>query len=117
MTDPEGEEAEVSTQAKDVEDVEAWSGSESNRFDLPGQADIRVAAEIKDQCREALDGTGDVRVDCGAVERVDAAVLQCLGSLARSLADSSRALKLVERTEAFDRAVDLLGFEELLAGT
>lgn len=114
MTDPESEEAEVLTQAKDAE---TWSGSESNRFDLPGQADIRVAAEIKDQCREALDGTGDVRVDCGAVERVDAAVLQCLGSLARSLADSSRALKLVERTESFDRAVDLLGFEELLAGT
>jgi anti-anti-sigma regulatory factor len=81
---------------------------------LPSQADIRSAAEIHAQCCAALEATGDVQVGCGAVERIDAAVLQCLGSLAKSLVESSRRLELVDRTEPFDRAVQLLGFDELL---
>lgn len=90
---------------------------QDNQLDLPGMADIRMAGDIVAQCRTALEASGDVVVNCAMVERVDAAVLQCLGSLATSLGESSRQLRLVERSESFDRAVELLGFEPALGGS
>ena len=103
--------AEVSTDAGSAAGIEADLAG----FDLPVCADIRMAAEIRDQCLAALSATGDVRVGCGHVERVDAAVLQCLGALALGLSQVDRGLELVDRTLPFDRAVDLLGFGPLLA--
>ena len=88
---------------------------EPTRIDLPACADIRVAAELRDRCLGALQDTGDVRIGCGDVDRVDAAVLQCLGALAVGLGEVGRRLEFTDRTEAFDRAVALLGFDELLA--
>ncbi len=60
------------------------SGSPT-RFELPCQADIRLGTEIQARCRAALDAEGDVQLDCEGVERVDAAVLQCLEALAGGL--------------------------------
>ncbi len=84
------------------------------RFALPATADIRVVTEILALCRRALDAEGDVTVDCADVERVDAAALQCLGALQRSLAEAERLLTFAEPTAAFRRAVDVLGFDVLL---
>lgn len=88
--------------------------SEATRIELPANADIRVGAEILGWCRAALEAEGDVRVACDSVERIDAAVLQCLTSLARSLRQADRRLELVEPSEPFSRTVDLLGFTALL---
>ncbi len=83
------------------------------RFELPVQADIRLGTEIQARCRAALDGEGDVQLDCEAVERVDAAVLQCLESLAGGLRAADRRLEVLNPSAAFRRAVDLLGFAAL----
>lgn len=84
---------------------------------LPAQADIRLGAEIQAQCRAALETTGDVTVDCQAVERVDAAVLQCLAALGDGLRQGGRRLILQGRTPAFDRSVEVLGFGRLFDGS
>lgn len=88
------------------------SGSPA-RFELPVQADIRLGTEIQARCRAALDAEGDVQLDCEGVERVDAAVLQCLETLAGGLRASGRRLELVNPSVAFSRAVDILGFSAL----
>ncbi len=101
----------------DAAPAEATAAEEEpGRFTLPSQADIRLAAEIHEQCQAALETSGNVQIDCGLVERVDAAVLQCIGSLAGSLRQGARELELIDRTESFDHAVSVLGFEEVLVG-
>lgn len=86
----------------------------STRFALPATADIRSVADILGQCRSALEAVGEVVVDCGGVERIDAAVLQCLGALHTSLAEADRPLTFAAPSTAFCRAVEVLGFEPLL---
>lgn len=82
-------------------------------FELPVQADIRLGTEIQARCRAALDSEGDVQIDCQGVERVDAAVLQCLVALAGDLRAAGRRLEVVDPSAAFSRSVDLLGFTAL----
>lgn len=89
-------------------------GTDQTSLALPAHADIRRAAELHQQCSEALAATGDVTVDCGSVEWIDAAVLQCLAALAVGLYQGDRQLVLVDQTPAFDRAVELLDLESLL---
>lgn len=97
------------TGEKDPADID-----DPTSFELPVQADIRVVTDIQDRCRAALDATGEVQIGCADVERIDAAVLQCIGALANGLRQGSRHLSLTDRSDPFDRAVALLGFEELL---
>ena len=106
------------TQAVRTEDetAEAVDENESVRFELPAQADIRSAAEVYALCRGALEADGDVVVGCQMVERVDAAMLQCLGALADGLRQGGRSLELVEASEPFTRAVSVLGLGPLLTG-
>ncbi|MEM9562497.1 MAG: STAS domain-containing protein [Actinomycetota bacterium] len=93
------------------------SGPAGTSLELPAVADIRVAAEIQARCQAALDSTGDVTVSAASTERVDAAVLQCLAALANGLHQGGRSLHLAESSEAFDRAVDVLGFRRVLTGS
>lgn len=88
------------------------SGSPT-RFELPVQADIRLGTEIQARCRAALEAEGDVEINCESVERVDAAVLQCLAALATGLQAAGRQLAVVDPSAAFGRSVDLLGFASL----
>lgn len=90
------------------------SGSPT-RFELPVQADIRLGTEIQARCRAALEAGGDVELDCEAVERVDAAVLQCLAALAAGLQDADRRLVVINPSSAFNRSADLLGFAALVS--
>lgn len=83
-------------------------------FDLPTNADIRAVGEIVEQCRSALEATGDVRVGCAGVERLDAAVVQCLIALHDGLHQAGRALELVDPSAACVRAVEALGLVDML---
>lgn len=82
---------------------------------LPAQADIRSGEELLARCRAALEAPGDVLVSCEGVERIDAAVLQCLAALADALDGGGRRLVLVDPTPAVDRAIGVLGFGDVLA--
>lgn len=106
-------EAEAGTETDVGTDVEA-EADDPTRFELPATSDIRTAVEIQDRCRAALEADGDVTIGCGSVERVDAAILQCLGSLSRDLVDGGRHLDLTEPSEPFTRAVNVLGFGPVL---
>jgi len=90
------------------------SGSPT-RFALPVQADIRLGTEIQARCRAVLEAEGDVELDCEAVERVDAAVLQCLAALTAGLRAADRQLVVVNPSPDFSRSVDLLGFAALVS--
>lgn len=95
--------------------TDTGSGSgDPTQFGLPAQADVRLAADIQARCRAALEATGDVRIDCEGVERVDASVLQCIGALGNGLRQGDRHLELINQSGAFTRAVELLGFAPLL---
>ncbi|MDG2113352.1 MAG: STAS domain-containing protein, partial [Actinomycetota bacterium] len=98
-------------------DAGSGEAGDPTRIELPGQADIRVAADIHALCLTALEASGEVRIDCAQVERIDAAVLQCLGALAHGLRQGERDLELSGRTDSFDRAVEVLGFRAVLEGS
>jgi anti-anti-sigma regulatory factor len=71
-------------------------------LELAGAVTIRQAADLAHQMGAVLAGGGrTVRIDCRAVEDVDAAILQLLVSVSRSAA----SCELAEPSEAFlDRA-------------
>ena len=87
---------------------------EGASFELPVIADIRVAEEVVARCRAALEAGGDVRVDGGDVERVDAAVVQCLVALHDGLGQAHRRLEFVAPSEALVRALAVAGVGELV---
>lgn len=62
---------------------------------LHGTVDIFLARELLELAKRALDGEGDVRVDCRELERLDTSALQILLALQRQLAEHSRALQLL----------------------
>lgn len=93
----------------------ALAAMSPSRFALPATADIRVVRDVLGLCRSALEAEGDVIVDCGDVERIDAATLQCLGALHRSLAEADRLLTFAGPTDAFCQAVQVLGFDALFS--
>lgn len=96
-------------------DTNRSAGAVPARVELPAFADIRVAADLVEEFRAALAAEGDVEVHCGTVERLDAAVAQCLVALHGGLTQAGRRLHLVERTDAFERALTLVGMTEVMA--
>lgn len=116
-------EPEASTEAESPAEVDEQAQEQASddaedpaSFDLPAQADIRFGADIQAQCRAAIAASGDVQVGCDAVERIDGAVLQSLIAMGIDLRQQGRSVKLVDPSVAFSRAVDLLGFADLLSG-
>jgi anti-anti-sigma regulatory factor len=86
---------------------------------LPAELTIYVAAELRAPWLEWLDaaaGDGAVAlVDGHAVEEIDAAGLQCLLALARSLEARQQRLLLTQPSEALGRACHRLGARHLLS--
>ena len=89
----------------------------STALALPPELTIYTAAETRTAWLAALaeSGDGPLAVDSGAVTEVDAAGVQLLASLARTLAAQQRALQLVEPSAALRGACERLGLSNLLA--
>jgi anti-anti-sigma regulatory factor len=86
---------------------------------LPAEMTIYVAAELRTPWLAWLDGAPATpprrAVDGQAVEEVDAAGLQCLLALARSLDARQQRLRLDQPSEALRLACLRLGAQHLLA--
>jgi len=90
----------------------------STSLQLPAEMTIYVAAELRTPWLAWLDrGAGDAaeaRVDGQAVEEIDAAGLQCLLALARSLDARQQRLRLERPSRALRLACLRLGAQHLL---
>lgn len=84
---------------------------------LPPELTIYTAAETRTAWLAALaePGDGTLALEAGAVSEIDAAGVQLLASLARSLAAQQRTLKLVGPSPALQGACERLGLSDLLA--
>lgn len=88
---------------------------------LPAELTIYTAAELRTQWLEwvaALDpaDAGDALVDAAAVDQVDAAGVQLLAALVRSIAATGLGWRLDAPSDALRAACTTLGLERLLAG-
>ena len=85
---------------------------------LPAEITIHVAAELRASWLGWLEGAAgdaaEVSVDGHAVEDIDAAGLQCLLALARSLASRQQRLRLERPSGALRQACLRLGARHLL---
>ncbi len=84
---------------------------------LPTELTIYTAAETRSAWLAALSegGDGSLAVRAGAVTEIDAAGVQLLASLARTLAAQQRSLQLVEPSDTLRNACERLGLSSLLA--
>ena len=93
----------------------------STPLQLPAELTIYVAAELRSPWLAWLDSeAGDAEVACAdgaAVEDIDAAGLQCLVALARSLAARQQRLRIDAASPALQQACRRLGALHLLAPT
>lgn len=89
----------------------------STALALPPELTIYTAAETRAAWLAALaaPGEGTLAVQAGAVAEVDAAGVQLLASLARTLEAQQRTLQLVEPSAALVGACERLGLSALLA--
>lgn len=89
----------------------------STALALPPELTIYTAAETRTAWLAALaePGEGTLAVPAGAVTEVDAAGIQLLASLARTLAAQQRTLKLLDPSPALQGACERLGLSGLLA--
>ena len=91
----------------------------STPLQLPAELTIYVATELRQPWLEWLEGdagdAADALVDGRAVEEIDAAGLQCLLALARSLELRQQRLRLVQPSETLRLACLRLGARHLMA--
>ena len=89
----------------------------STALALPPELTIYTAAETRSAWLAALAEAGDgaLSVPAGAVTEIDAAGVQLLASLARTLAAQQRPLQLVAPSAALRDACARLGLSSLLA--
>lgn len=86
---------------------------------LPAELTIYNAAELRVQLlahAEAHAQQESCHIDAAAVDQVDAAGLQLLLALARTLAATGRTLHLAPASPVLEAAVDALGLRAVLLG-
>ena len=88
----------------------------STALALPPELTIYTAAETRSAWLAALaePGEGPLALPAGAVNEIDAAGVQLLASLARSLAAQQRPMQLVEPSAVLREACERLGLGGLL---
>ena len=84
---------------------------------LPPELTIYTAAETRSSWLAALaePGDGPLALLAGTVNEIDAAGVQLLASLARTLAAQQRTLQLLDPSPALQGACERLGLSGLLA--
>lgn len=83
-------------------------------FVLDSQCTLREAEAFKAALRSALDSSGDLVLDGGAVERIDTAGLQLLTSFAAHLRMAERRLVWTGVSDALRGGAERLGLGEAL---
>jgi ABC-type transporter Mla MlaB component len=76
---------------------------------------IGTSGDLQRALIEQLDGSGTVRVEVGALERIDTTTLQLLAAFVRDLGAASRTVEWATRSEVLERAAQSLGLTAALA--
>lgn len=84
---------------------------------FPAELTIAQTAEFYPQFAQLIEKGGDIILDGAAVTRIDAAFIQLLYQVQRTLAETSHRLQWVNPSEAVSRSVELLGMSEHLVLT
>lgn len=88
----------------------------TRRLELPRELCVSAVAALHGACLDWLDAEdADERVDASRIDEVDAAGVQLLVSLSRSLAARGRALRLCEPSDPLRDACRTLGADALIA--
>jgi anti-anti-sigma regulatory factor len=74
-----------------------------------GSTSLRNVTAFQAELAERLDESGTVRIDAGAVERIDTATLQLLAAFVRDLRVDARAVEWVACSTVLRRAARSLG--------
>lgn len=82
---------------------------------LPSDLRIQSATMVRDRLLTALEGSGPLRLQGGAVERVDTAGVQLLVAAAAEAQRRGRDLRLVAPSAALADGLGGLGFAELFS--
>ena len=76
---------------------------------------IRSVTALQAELAERLDGSGNVQIDGGGVERIDTATLQLLAAFVRDLHADARSVEWLKCSAVLRRAANSLGLESALS--
>jgi anti-anti-sigma factor len=80
---------------------------------LDGKASPATARALAVSARQALAGSGDVIVQCAALESIDTRAVQILLALKRELGARARTLRMVDIPDSVARLLAATGLETL----
>jgi len=92
------------------EESEPGAAVSPDVFALPEALVLQTAAAVYPDFEQALDREGDLRIDAGAVTRVDTAGMQLLLALAHSARQRGRKLEIQNAGELIVGKAKILGF-------
>jgi phospholipid transport system transporter-binding protein len=75
---------------------------------------IRTSLALQSELAARLDESGPVKIDGGAVERIDTAALQLLAAFVREMRAASRTVEWIDSSVALRRAAGSLGLRPVL---
>ncbi len=81
---------------------------------LPAELTIAQSGEFYLKFESLIEQGIDITLDGGAVTRIDAAFIQLLFQVQRTLEEAGHELKWVNPSDAVSRSVELLGMREQL---
>jgi anti-anti-sigma factor len=76
---------------------------------LEGTVDALLVQELLGVVKQSLEGEGAVRLDCAALERLDAATLQVLLALRKTLEARHRSLEIAELSDSVRSFISIAG--------
>lgn len=94
--------------------TEHESGVQEGAVQLPAELTIAQSGEFYQKFAALIEQGEDITLDSGAVTRIDAAFIQLLFRVQRTLAETSHGLRWVNTSEAVSRSVALLGMSKQL---
>lgn len=112
-----GDPETVAETAEPVEEIKTDEAvateKDMNEITLQDSEKLERVAELKEELLQVLEESGDITVNASAVKVIDAAALQLLVMLFQKAVKQGQNITIVEPSEGFNEAADLLGLSDL----